>query len=205
MGLAIYLVVWIKCPKLVKNFFSISVKLLVWYSWLSAINQNWYLYWCPERVPRHLVLITSLPVWKVWTTRIVPMASWNIVLRSRWSRIGHKGVAGPTGGLAVIRDHYDRYHSLQLLVHYACFLPQQHSYMHIAGLVQDCSNSIANAMELLQSCTKPWYDKPCLKWSWVCIICWQWQEKSFGMGFMKPADKWRMNCKVGKHFYPDHG
>ena len=23
------------------------------------------------------------------------------------------------------------------------------------GLVQDCSNSIANAMELLQSCTKP--------------------------------------------------
>ena len=28
--------------------------------------------------------------------------------------------------------------------------------MHgIDGLVQDCSNSIANAMELLQSCTKP--------------------------------------------------
>ena len=26
---------------------------------------------------------------------------------------------------------------------------------HIDGLVQDCSNSIANAMELLQSCTKP--------------------------------------------------
>ena len=23
------------------------------------------------------------------------------------------------------------------------------------GLVQDCSNSIANALELLQSCTKP--------------------------------------------------
>ena len=26
----------------------------------------------------------------------------------------------------------------------------------INGLVQDCSNSIANALELLQSCTKPW-------------------------------------------------
>ena len=28
-------------------------------------------------------------------------------------------------------------------------------YHHIDGLVQDCSNSIANALELLQSCTKP--------------------------------------------------
>ena len=26
---------------------------------------------------------------------------------------------------------------------------------HIDGLVQDCSNSIANALELLQSCTEP--------------------------------------------------
>ena len=26
---------------------------------------------------------------------------------------------------------------------------------HINGLVQDCSNSIANALELLQPCTKP--------------------------------------------------
>ena len=25
----------------------------------------------------------------------------------------------------------------------------------VDGLVQDCSNSIANALELLQSCTKP--------------------------------------------------
>ena len=28
-------------------------------------------------------------------------------------------------------------------------------YIYIDGLVQDCSNSIANALELLQSCTKP--------------------------------------------------
>ena len=27
--------------------------------------------------------------------------------------------------------------------------------LYIDGLVQDCSNSIANALELLQSCTKP--------------------------------------------------
>ena len=27
---------------------------------------------------------------------------------------------------------------------------------YIDGLVQDCSNSIANALELLQSCTKPY-------------------------------------------------
>ena len=27
------------------------------------------------------------------------------------------------------------------------------SALHIDGLVQDCSNSIANALELLQSCT----------------------------------------------------
>ena len=28
-------------------------------------------------------------------------------------------------------------------------------YKHIDGLMQDCSNSIANALELLQSCAKP--------------------------------------------------
>ena len=28
-------------------------------------------------------------------------------------------------------------------------------YTHIDGLVQDCSNSIANALELLQACTEP--------------------------------------------------
>ena len=27
--------------------------------------------------------------------------------------------------------------------------------LYIDGLVQDCSNSIANALELLQSCTNP--------------------------------------------------
>ena len=30
-----------------------------------------------------------------------------------------------------------------------------HMYVYIDGLVQDCSISIANALEILQSCTKP--------------------------------------------------
>ena len=36
---------------------------------------------------------------------------------------------------------------------------QLHVWVYIDGLVQDCSNSIADALELLQSCTKPsiWY------------------------------------------------
>ena len=38
-----------------------------------------------------------------------------------------------------------------------CFIELCHNSTrpYIAGLVQDCSNSIANALELLQSCTKP--------------------------------------------------
>ena len=37
----------------------------------------------------------------------------------------------------------------------ACFaiLPMPVSSLHIDGLVQDCSISIANALEILQSCT----------------------------------------------------
>ena len=42
---------------------------------------------------------------------------------------------------------------------------------HIHGLVQDCSNSIANALELLQSCNKPsiftWLTG---FWSFLCFI-----------------------------------
>ena len=37
----------------------------------------------------------------------------------------------------------------------------QHITMYINGLVQDCSISIANALEILQSCTK-------------ASICWSW-------------------------------
>ena len=57
---------------------------------------------------------------------------------------------------------------------------------HFDGLVQDCSNSIANALELLQFCTKPsiWYshsvfhmwlqekhDLEPLPLRWLCCCC----------------------------------
>ena len=40
-------------------------------------------------------------------------------------------------------------------------LKQRQKQAHIDGLVQDCSNSTANALELLQSCTKPsiWWNR----------------------------------------------
>ena len=45
---------------------------------------------------------------------------------------------------------------LQVLVELNIVLCQiSHKLWYIFGLVQDCSNSIANALELLQSCTKP--------------------------------------------------
>ena len=36
-----------------------------------------------------------------------------------------------------------------------CFVVVMFLLGHANGLVQDCSNSIANALELLQSCTEP--------------------------------------------------
>ena len=41
------------------------------------------------------------------------------------------------------------------IVIYGMQCENQYMYTHIDGLVQDCSNSSALAMELLQSCTKP--------------------------------------------------
>ena len=40
-------------------------------------------------------------------------------------------------------------------------------YIHMNGLVQECSNTIVNALELLQSCTKPSISSP---WYWVLCI-----------------------------------
>ena len=44
---------------------------------------------------------------------------------------------------------------------------QKFSLKKVDGLVQDCSNSIANALELLQSCTKPSMS------STQCVPCYQ--------------------------------
>ena len=41
----------------------------------------------------------------------------------------------------------------------------QYAIYHIDGLVQDCSNSIANTLKLLQSCTKP-----SIYWNYIKII-----------------------------------
>ena len=53
------------------------------------------------------------------------------------------------------------------------FCPSQtYSVVHIDGLVQDCTNSIANALELLQSCTKPstWYVNSTVVHCFVVVI-----------------------------------
>ena len=44
-----------------------------------------------------------------------------------------------------------KYHLLNM----TSLVPNTFSWKDIEGLVQDCRNSIANALELLQSCTKP--------------------------------------------------
>ena len=45
-----------------------------------------------------------------------------------------------------------------------------HMNTHIDALVQDCSNSIANALELLQSCTKP---------STRCTLFWSAEQQMY--------------------------
>ena len=45
--------------------------------------------------------------------------------------------------------------------------------VHINGLVQDCSNSIANALELLQSCTKPSICSRVKQLNKISITVWQ--------------------------------
>ena len=42
----------------------------------------------------------------------------------------------------------------EIVLKYACNFPASSHLEDIDGLVQDCSNSIANALELLQSCAK---------------------------------------------------
>ena len=56
---------------------------------------------------------------------------------------------------------------------------QLYSLVHIDGLAQDCSNSIANAHELLQSCTKPsiWCITNCLN----CSLKFHWRLLSVAL------------------------
>ena len=49
---------------------------------------------------------------------------------------------------------------------------------HFDGLAQDCSNSIANALELLQSCTKPLIYKCILSYSVLTLDLLKWTVNS---------------------------
>ena len=57
---------------------------------------------------------------------------------------------------------------------YATFFSWKHKD-HVDGLVQDCSNSIANALELLQFCTEP---------SMLCYI-FSWKQKDHVDGLVQ--------------------
>ena len=70
----------------------------------------------------------------------------------------------------------------------------KNAHAHIEGLAQDCNNSIANALELLQSCAKPsicchtpftglvsfLFQIPAVRWPVIsqtsrCVGTWMWQ------------------------------
>ena len=55
-------------------------------------------------------------------------------------------------------------------------------FKYINGLVQDCSNSIANALELLQSCTKPSTSMSYCTRN-VTLVCQQWSHISFALSY----------------------
>ena len=54
--------------------------------------------------------------------------------------------------IAVMRFYYLIINAMQT---HALIIKDKYSHGNVEGLVQDCSNSIVNALELLQSCTKP--------------------------------------------------
>ena len=67
-------------------------------------------------------------------------------------RSGHKPLSGPMR--ALFTDAYMRHSSLNELMIQLTQQRKRNEEDKVNGLVQDCSNSIALAMKLLQSCTK---------------------------------------------------
>ena len=57
------------------------------------------------------------------------------------------------------------------------------TFEEIDGLVQDCNNSIANALELLQSCTKS------AKWLWHSISTLRYGTASIKLNRLDPWNK----------------
>ena len=81
------------------------------------------------------------------------------------------------------------------------YLQQDQYQTHTDGLGQDCSISIANALEILQSCTKPWMHKlayglnmnplevPGLYKNWILILSSQWcHNERDGVSNHQPHD-----------------
>ena len=56
------------------------------------------------------------------------------------------------------------YHKLVLWHSHECNFAKILQISSLISMAQDCSNSIANALELLQSCAKPWI------WVWKALI-----------------------------------
>ena len=69
------------------------------------------------------------------------------------SQRASNAVAGDNTGTVIMRHSTSGF--VQMICYLLCVAMGQYYAHHIDGLVQDCSNSIANTLELLQSCTKP--------------------------------------------------
>ena len=127
----------------------------------------------------------------------------NINMQNYGATLNLKKVLNMTEMLDWVKNNKGR-----LFHHIMCSTDQAHQsfivefYHHVDGLAQDCSNSSALAMELLQFCTKPsiwsysYYSRSphckCLHSQWqhsyhnMCIICinqfveiWIWKYRIF--------------------------
>ena len=104
-------------------------------------------------------MLISNNIWLLW--RIIQDKKWLISIRSArsclsliFSCVVHKKA---DSNILVAK----------MVIYLMCFFVRLTHYSmnkhHIDGLAQDCNNSIANSLELLQSCTKPlilasWYN-----------------------------------------------
>ena len=87
------------------------------------------------------------------------------------------------GTVARLTGREGKWHTVTIIV--------EKRYRYIDGLVQDCGISIANALEILQSCTKP------------SIYCFPWQISVSGALPMQPL-QWRHNERDGVSHHQPH-
>ena len=67
---------------------------------------------------------------------------------------------------------YLQWHDFKQVEHILGYINYIKNITHVNGLVQNCSNSIANALELLQSCTKPSICLSCQYFSILILHMW---------------------------------